>query len=487
MSAKPGNISSGVKVMAVIMIAITTLLGEARTAEGTTCLPASDIHPCTCKEKSRGPSVICENVNETEIMQSLKVLKKRSNIIYRLMFRSCDLQRVRDYLFLGLNVEHLTMSRSNISVVEESSLRTLAGTLQTLDLSYNNLHTVPTAALEHLQSLSFLNLNYNMIKILGQSAFSGLRGLERVSLYDNQMQHIEENAFSGTGDKLIRLNLGKNHLEDVPNLQALSKLQVLTLSENRISRIRVGDFTGLNKLDMLMLENNKIRSLEGNSFSELTALNSLNIKHNDISNISEHAFAGLEDHLEWLELGHNRLTSIPSHALRTLQNLRQLDLDSNRIVHVPEDAFEGYGGSIKFMMLSRNNIKDIPPMTFFDLHSLEWLKLSHNDLTTLTEETVLPILDTLTMIDVSNNPLVCNCELMWLRSWLRDFTERETYKSFAQHNCVRSNGQTENVMELSVKELGCPEYISHTKDDSTCLATTPKLTAFMIVIAAKLI
>lgn len=36
-----------------------------------------------------------------------------------------------------------------------------------------------------------------------------------------------------------------------------------------------------------------------------------------------------------------------------------------------------------------------------DLHSLEWLKLSHNDLTRLTEDTVQPILDTLTMIDVS--------------------------------------------------------------------------------------
>lgn len=47
------------------------------------------------------------------------------------------------------------------------------------------------------------------------------------------------------------------------------------------------------------------------------------------------------------------------------------------------------------------SIKSIPPLAFMDLHSLEWLKLSHNDLTRLTEDTVQPILDTLTMIDVS--------------------------------------------------------------------------------------
>ncbi|MPC78934.1 hypothetical protein E2C01_073442 [Portunus trituberculatus] len=40
-----------------------------------------------------------------------------------------------------------------------------------------------------------------------------------------------------------------------------------------------------------------------------------------------------------------------------------------------------------------------------DLHSLEWLKLSYNDLTSLTEDTVQPILDTLTMIDVSRECL----------------------------------------------------------------------------------
>ena len=40
-------------------------------------------------------------------------------------------------------------------------------------------------------------------------------------------------------------------------------------------------------------------------------------------------------------------------------------------------------------------------MGFIDLHSLEWLKLSYNDLTNLADDTVQPILDTLTMIDLS--------------------------------------------------------------------------------------
>lgn len=188
---------------------------------------------------------------ESQVMHSLSVLKNRSNVIYRLMFRNLDFPLVHDYTFLGLDVKHLTMSRTNISEVQTSSLRTLAHNLETLDLSYNNLKAVsygydcslnifffsqvscgsllstdagliigyisafnqhgiaysgssilqvPTAALEHLQNLSFLNLNYNMIKVLGQAVFSGLRALTRLSLYDNKMDTIEENAFVGMGE-----------------------------------------------------------------------------------------------------------------------------------------------------------------------------------------------------------------------------------------------------------------------------------------------
>ena len=58
-----------------------------------------------------------------------------------------------------------------------------------------------------------------------------------------------------------------------------------------------------------------------------------------------------------------------------------------------------------FLSSYLHSIREFLPMTFFDLHSLEWLKLSHNDLTHLSEDTVLPILDTLTRIDLSRESL----------------------------------------------------------------------------------
>ncbi|KAG0717512.1 Chondroadherin [Chionoecetes opilio] len=275
--------------------------------------------------------------------------------------------------------------------------------------------------------------------------------------------------------KLMRLNLGKNRLDYIPTdtFHPLTNLEVLDLHENRISHIPDGAFEGLRKLDMLKLEHNQIATIQANVFSDLTVLNSLNIEHNLITNISERAFAGLESNLEWLELGHNRLDHIPSHALRPLHNLRQLDLDSNRITYVQEDAFRGYGDTIKYILLDKNHITKIPPLAFMDLHSLEWLKLSHNDLTSLTEDTVQPILDTLTMIDVSRechegggaegipgpvsyNPLLCSCDLLWLRRWLSNPNNRETIITSQDHICVTEERKSHPIEHIPVDEFDCP-------------------------------
>ncbi|XP_050711081.1 leucine-rich repeats and immunoglobulin-like domains protein 1 isoform X7 [Eriocheir sinensis] len=425
------------------------------------CPSPLEIAPCTCREMKKGLDIVCDNTDHKHVRNALDVLKKQPVMIYWMKVRNCNLPRIPDYVFLGLDVYHLNIIRSNVSAIERSSLSALGGALVTLDLANNKIREVPTSALTMLKKLTFLNLNYNPINVLLEGAFDGLVMLERLSLYDNQIQHINDNAFKGIGRRLMRLNLGKNMLDYIPTdtFHPLTNLEVLDLHENRITHIPDGAFEGLRKLDMLKLEHNQITTIQANVFSDLTVLNSLNIEHNLITNISDRAFAGLESNLEWLELGHNRLDHIPSHALRPLHNLRQLDLDSNRITHVQEDAFRGYGDTIKYILLDKNHIKSIPPLAFMDLHSLEWLKLSHNDLTRLTEDTVQPILDTLTMIDVSHNPLRCSCDLLWLRRWLSNPNNRETIMSSEDHICTTDNRKSHPIEHLPVHEFDCPSTI----------------------------
>ncbi|KAL7633748.1 UNVERIFIED_CONTAM: hypothetical protein RMT77_015702 [Armadillidium vulgare] len=422
-----------------------------------TCPTIREILPCTCRVMSKGLDILCENADANQTQNALDVLKERNFAIYWMKFRNCNLPRIKDYSFLSLDVKHLNIIRSNVSVIERSSLSALGGVLTELDLSNNNIHEIPTASFHPLKTLSFLNLNYNKITSIHANAFDGMVLLERLSLYENRIKRIDDNAFKGIGRRLARLSLGKNQLSKIPTdtFHPLKNLFVLDLKENKITHLPDGAFLGLHKLDMLKLEHNEIDSIQDKAFRDLTMLNSLSIEYNKITNISDKAFAGLENHLGWLELGHNLLDHIPPHALRPLHNLRQLDLDSNRIHVVLEDAFRGYGDTLKFLLLHNNHIENIPPLTFIDLHSLEWLKLSHNELRTLTKETISPIIDTLTYFDVSNNPLICDCEIYWLYQWLVDPNNSDNVESTDDHRCMTPDKKQHTIKFLTNDRFNC--------------------------------
>jgi len=430
-------------------------LGESQKVK--VCPPAKSISPCLCSVISKGLDIVCDHTNLGHIQKAVDLLKKNSYLIYWMKFRNCHLPKIIDFLFMGLEVSHLNILRSNVSLVESSSLSALGKSLESLDLSANLLTEVPSPALTTMSTLTFLNLNYNHISSLRDEAFAGMLVLERLTLYENKIKHIHHNAFRGI-TRLARLNLGKNELRNIPSdsFHPLKNLEVLDLHENHITHIPDKAFEGLTMLDMLKLEHNRITEIQANVFHDLTRLNSLNIEHNEIKNVSDLAFNGLEANLGWLELGSNRLDHIPSHALRGLHSLRQLDLDSNQILYLQEDAFHGYGDTLKYIVLDKNHIKEVPPLSLADLHSLEWLKISHNEIRQLPEDTVQPILDTLKMLDISNNPLVCSCDILWLRHWLLNPHNRDNIESVQEHVCVTNDQKAHVIKALPEDAFNCP-------------------------------
>lgn len=69
--------------------------------------------------------------------------------------------------------------------------------LTQLDISQNQMKTVPSAALKHLYHLLILNLNHNKISVIHNNAFEGLDTLEILTLYENKIVTIEPEAFRG--------------------------------------------------------------------------------------------------------------------------------------------------------------------------------------------------------------------------------------------------------------------------------------------------
>ncbi|XP_067629897.1 leucine-rich repeat-containing protein 15 [Eurosta solidaginis] len=391
------------------------------------CPEQGIIAPCICTVKKNGLDILCESTDLTHITKSMGTLKGHSPIIFYLKLRHNNLPKLGGFVFLALDIRHLTIHNSSLALIEENALSSLGNGLTQLDVSLNQMKSVPSAALKHLFRLLILNLNHNKITAIHNNAFDGLETLEILTLYENKITTIEPEAFRGIEKKLKRLNLGGNELTAIPQ-QALSILETvkkLEIQENKIRAIREGDFAGMESLDSLILAHNIITTVPPNVFSQLGLLNSLELEGNKISTIDKDAFKGLEENLQYLRLGDNNIQSIPNDALRPLHRLRHLDLRNNNISFIQDDAFTGYGDSLTFLNIQKNNIKVLPSMIFENLNSLETLNMQNNKLTRIPQDIMEPITDTLRIIDITDNPLICSCELTWFPRLLQDLKNKD--------------------------------------------------------------
>merc|ERR1719342_206939 len=103
---------------------------------------------------------------------------------------------------------------------------------------------VPTIAFRQLRELDHVNLNQNNITVLKDGAFWGLSKVTRLTLYDNKISTIHPDAFDGLTKDLLRLNVGRNSLSEVPSeaLRPLKNLNQLDLSFNKIKDIKENTF-----------------------------------------------------------------------------------------------------------------------------------------------------------------------------------------------------------------------------------------------------
>ncbi|XP_055917777.1 toll-like receptor 13 isoform X1 [Eupeodes corollae] len=445
-------------VLVLLMVGLTGIYGQ-NSPQQQVCPEQSDISPCICTVKKNGLDILCETTDLQHINVAMGILKGKSPIIFYLKLRHNNLPKLQGFVFLALDIRHLTIHNSSLAAIEENALSSLGKGLTQLDVSLNQLRNVPSQALKNLHHLLILNLNHNKITNIHDKAFEGLDTLEILTLYENQINSIEPEAFRGLEKKLKRLNLGGNDLNLVPQkaLSILDTLKKLEIQENKIKIIREGDFEGMENLDSLILAHNMISTVPANVFSHLTLLNSLELEGNKISVIDKDAFRGLEENLQYLRLGDNNVHTIPSDALRPLHRLRHLDLRNNNISFLSEDSFTGYGDSLTFLNLQKNDIKVLPAMLFENLNSLETLNIQNNKLLRIPEDIMEPIMDTLHVIDITDNPLICSCDLIWFPNLLQDLKSRDD--EMAQKKKPLCHMQIENreyfVQAMPLEKMHC--------------------------------
>lgn len=226
---------------------------------------------------------------------------------------------------------------------------------------------------------------------------------------------------------------------------------LLNLSDNLMKTLGSKQFNGI-KINVLDLKRNLLRYLSADSFYGIQSLKTLDLSHNMISNFPNKIFSPLKK-LTCLKVKYNRFTYFHPESFRDLQGLQELDISGNDLTTFPTQATALLknlkklfirGNQIK--VLGANVIPKLPldildlgynlapfrvnPEAFCNLRPVvshtermvkEWagiksLILDHNGMSNL-DPCVIKFLWTLQKIDLSGNPLNCDCRLYFLKVW----------------------------------------------------------------------
>lgn len=89
------------------------------------CPPRAEVSPCQCTVKKNGLDILCEFTDLQHINRAMETLKGKTLVIFYLKLRHNNLPKLQGFIFLGLDIRHLTIHNSSLAVVEESSLSSI--------------------------------------------------------------------------------------------------------------------------------------------------------------------------------------------------------------------------------------------------------------------------------------------------------------------------------------------------------------------------
>ena len=312
--------------------------------------------------------------------------------------------------FRGLNdLRKLNLTKNNLWTLPPSAFCGLAS-LTTLNLSTNYLQDVSDLGFASTNQIAcriplrIVDLSSNSFSKLSHKAFGQLKKLEYLNLEGNNLNVVDDDAL-GELSTLRTLKLSDNHLVALPPelLKQSEYIQELYLHNNSLSALAPRIFNGLKQLLVLNLSRNEISDdlLSSETFSSLVRLMALDLSHNRIQKIRQNVLTGLTS-LQLLDLSFNQLESIHRRTFLNLRNLHTLKLSHNSIDKLHDQSFAGLR-VLSSLSLERNRLKKINEEVLANCTSLTTLILSGNSFNQVPRG--LRILSKLKTIDLSFNSI----------------------------------------------------------------------------------
>ncbi|NWX43374.1 NEPN protein, partial [Steatornis caripensis] len=202
----------------------------------------------------------------------------------------------------------------------------LPKSLLSLKLEKNRLKTIRLGDMKHLENLSEFFLSENQLTSIDGAQL--LPNLTTLELSKNQL-HTMPLRLPG---RLQKLDCSNNLIQRVTaqEFQGLQDLKHLFLDNNAVSMFEAGALQQCAQLSNLALEQNLLISIPQRQVNLRTAdtLARLDLKGNDIEDVGEQELKDLKQ-LQVLNLRNNKISALDRKVLEYLPRLRHLYLDGN--------------------------------------------------------------------------------------------------------------------------------------------------------------
>lgn len=300
--------------------------------------------------------------------------------------------------------------------------------VRVLDLSHNNISTIAKRAFFELSKLEVLDLSYNMLttKALKPEIFEGnykpdeylpMENLKVLRLGYNQLHSLDPDLF-----------------EHFPNLEELSLVSNVFKVIDQLSHTAISSVLTLRSLDLSYME---LLDLPEFMFNPHRELQYLNLTGNLFTKLPE-ALA-LAENLKWISLDENPIENIQGENIfPALLKLEYLSLS-----YITPLKVIGRGAFSKLENLAEVHISNNPEFTYFHADAFsrpnadeptrtEWPRVKrmylHNNNLSSLDSSLLARWDDMEVVDIRQNPWICDCDNQWVIETLLPIVEKTTPK-----------------------------------------------------------
>ncbi|XP_054167272.1 leucine-rich repeat neuronal protein 2-like [Oppia nitens] len=308
-----------------------------------------------------------------------------------------DLQNTSQFIRFPDNIDTILFNNNKIkSIVQNTFVE--GRHVNVMDLSNNNIDYIHHSVFQPLENLQKLVLAHNQLWNLDTNLFDGLQLLQTLDLSYNLIQSWDSSVFSPSSRRLRQLYLNHNDIGSVGltyrAFEHLPQLEILNLETTGLRDLPDHIFSTNYKLKSLYLSGNNFQTVPNAGLQSAPGLRLLDMSATKLQTIEYNDFMGLKSLTELRLERMSSLESIKPYAFGDLQSLQIFVCKHNyRLTEIHSKAFT-------------NNLTTEQPS------GLSSLILRHNSFKTLSDQLVN--WQTVSRIDLSGNPWICDCRMKWL-------------------------------------------------------------------------